>query len=56
MIVGADKGRAASFAMALLFFISAYLLMGSFDRKGRQKFLRNRVVRIRIPLFEIVAF
>jgi glucan biosynthesis protein C len=46
----------ASFAMALFFFISAYLLVGSFDRKGRQKFLRDRLVRIGIPLFAIVVF
>ena len=39
-----------------LLFISAYLLVGSFDRKGRQKFLKDRFVRIGIPLFGIVAF
>ncbi|MFZ0924834.1 MAG: hypothetical protein WCE82_03220 [Halobacteriota archaeon] len=33
--------------MALFFFISAYLLVGSFDRKGRAKFLKDRLVRIR---------
>jgi fucose 4-O-acetylase-like acetyltransferase len=36
--------------MALFFFISAYLLVGSFDRKGRAKFLKDRLVRIGIPL------
>jgi len=56
LVVGTFEAVAASFAMALFFFISAYLLVGSFDRKGRQKFLRDRFVRIGIPLFGIVAF
>lgn len=42
--------------MALFFFISAYVLVGSFDRKGRQRFLRDRFVRIGISLFGIVVF
>jgi fucose 4-O-acetylase-like acetyltransferase len=41
---------ASSFAMALFFFISAYLVVGSFDRKGPRKFLRDRFVRIGVPL------
>ena len=56
LVVGTFEAVAASFAMALFFFISAYLLVGSFDRKGRQKFLRDRFVRIGIPLFGIVPF
>jgi fucose 4-O-acetylase-like acetyltransferase len=56
LVVGTFEAVSASFAMALFFFISAYLLVGSFDRKGRQKFLRDRFVRIGIPLFGIVAF
>ncbi|MGA7075709.1 MAG: acyltransferase family protein, partial [Halobacteriota archaeon] len=56
LVVGTFEAVAASFAMALFFFISAYLLVGSFDHKGRQKFLRDRFVRIGIPLFGIVAF
>jgi peptidoglycan/LPS O-acetylase OafA/YrhL len=56
LVVGTFEAVAASFAMALFFFISAYLLVGSFDRKGRQKFLKDRFVRIGIPLFGIVAF
>jgi peptidoglycan/LPS O-acetylase OafA/YrhL len=56
LVVGTFEAVAASFAMALFFFISAYLLVGSFDRKGQKKFLRDRFVRIGIPLFGIVAF
>jgi glucan biosynthesis protein C len=41
LAVGTFEAVAASFAMALLFFISAFLLVGSLDRKGRQKFLRD---------------
>ena len=46
LAVGTFEAVAASFAMALFFFISAFLLVGSLDRKGRQKFLRDRFVRI----------
>ncbi len=56
LIVETFEATATSFAMALFFFISAYLLVGSFDRKGRQKFLKDRFVRIGIPLFGIIAF
>ncbi len=56
LVVGTFEAVAASFAMALFFFISAYLLVGSFDRKGQKKFLKDRFVRIGIPLFGIVAF
>jgi glucan biosynthesis protein C len=56
LVVDTFFAVSASFAMALFFFISAYLLVGSFDRKGRQKFLRDRFVRIGIPLFGIVVF
>ena len=50
LIVGTVEAVAGAFAMALFFFISAYLLVGSFDRKGRAKFLKDRLVRIGIPL------
>jgi peptidoglycan/LPS O-acetylase OafA/YrhL len=56
VVINTFLAVSASFAMALFFFISAYFLPGSFDRKGRQKFLRDRSVRIGIPLFGIVAF
>jgi glucan biosynthesis protein C len=47
---------AASFAMALFLFISAYLLVGSFDRKARQTFLKDRFVRIGVPLIAFSIF
>jgi len=50
LVVGTVEAVAGAFAMALFFFISAYLLVGSFDRKGRAKFLKDRLVRIGIPL------
>jgi peptidoglycan/LPS O-acetylase OafA/YrhL len=56
LVVGTFEAIGSSFAMALFFFISAYLLVGSFDRKGQKKFLRDRFVRIGIPLFGIGAF
>jgi peptidoglycan/LPS O-acetylase OafA/YrhL len=56
LVVGTFQAIGSSFAMALFFFISAYLLVGSFDRKGQKKFLKDRFVRIGIPLFGIVAF
>lgn len=40
----------ASFFMGLFFFLSAYFLPGSYDRKGAGWFLRDRLVRLGIPL------
>jgi glucan biosynthesis protein C len=40
----------ASFFMGLFFFISAYFLPGSVDRKGVGSFLRDRAIRLGIPL------
>jgi surface polysaccharide O-acyltransferase-like enzyme len=39
-----------SFFMGFLFLISAYLTPGSFDRKGPHRFLRDRFLRLGIPL------
>ena len=50
VVVGTIVAIAGSFAMALFFFISAYLLVGSFDRKGWAKFLKDRLVRIGVPV------
>ncbi|MGD0172743.1 MAG: acyltransferase [Halobacteriota archaeon] len=55
LVVGTIELVAGAFAMALFFFISAYLLVGSFDRKGRTKFLKDRFVRIGIPLIGSAA-
>ena len=38
------------FFMALFFFISAYFVPGSYDRKGARKFLKDRFIRLGIPL------
>ena len=45
-----------SFFMGLLFLLSAYLTVGSYDRKGPGPFLRDRFLRLGIPLlvFEFV--
>src|SRR5438874_6121092 len=40
----------AAFFMGLFFLISAYFLPASFDRKGASAFLRDRFVRLGIPL------
>lgn len=40
----------ASFFMGLFFFISGYFLPGSFDRNGPTAFLKDRVLRLGLPL------
>lgn len=37
--------------MGLFFFISAYFVPGSYNRKGPHKFLKDRFIRLGIPLF-----
>lgn len=39
-----------AFFMSLFFFISAYFMPGSYDRKGFGSFIKNRFVRLGIPL------
>jgi peptidoglycan/LPS O-acetylase OafA/YrhL len=39
-----------SFFMGLFFFIAAYFSVGSLDRKGSKLFLRDRFIRLGIPL------
>jgi len=39
-----------AFFMSLFFFISALLMPASFDRKGFRKFMKDRLVRLGIPL------
>ncbi len=48
----------AAFFMGLFFFISAYFLPASFDRKGAAAFLRDRFLRLGAPLafFALVVF
>lgn len=39
-----------AFFMSLFFFISAFFTPGSIDRKGTSKFLKDRMIRLGIPL------
>jgi len=39
-----------SFFMGMFFFLSGYFVPQSFDRKGAKKFLRDRLIRLGIPL------
>lgn len=39
-----------SYFMGLFLFISAYFVPGAFDRKGRGRFLKDRLIRLGIPL------
>src|SRR5262249_31527115 len=45
------------FFMGLFFFLSGYFVPGAVERKGRARFIRDRVVRLGIPLviFSLVA-
>lgn len=40
----------ASFFMGLFFFISAYFVPGSYERKGGAAFLKDKVIRLGVPL------
>lgn len=55
LIVGAFLAISTSFFMGLFFFISAYFLPGSFDRKGGKRFLKDRFIRLGIPLIIVMA-
>lgn len=46
LVMGIDQ----SYFMALFFFISAWLMPASFERKGAGAFVRDRLVRLGIPL------
>ncbi|MFE0155185.1 acyltransferase [Nonomuraea sp. NPDC059007] len=43
-----------TYFMGLFFLISAYLVPGSYDRKGGRRFLTDRVIRLGIPLILLV--
>ncbi|MGZ4941978.1 MAG: acyltransferase family protein [Halobacteriota archaeon] len=55
LVVGSYQTVSNSFMMALFFFISAYFIAGSFDRKGRRTFLKDRFVRVGLPLVAVSA-
>jgi surface polysaccharide O-acyltransferase-like enzyme len=50
VVLTVHNATAQSFFMGLLFFISAYLTVGSYDRKGPTAFLRDRSLRLGVPL------
>ncbi len=54
-VVGAFSAYSASFFMGLFFFISAYFIPGSFDRKGGNRFLKDRFIRLGIPLVIVMV-
>ncbi len=49
-LLSASMGVDQSYFMSLFFFISAYLLPASFDRKGVKPFIMDRLSRLGIPL------
>jgi peptidoglycan/LPS O-acetylase OafA/YrhL len=48
----------AAFFMGLFFFVSSYFLPGSFDRKGPARFMKERLVRLGVPIlvFTLAVF
>ena len=50
VVIGIFLAVSVSFFMGSFFFISAYFLPGSCDRKGAARFLRERLIRLGIPV------
>ncbi|MBN1507206.1 MAG: acyltransferase family protein [Sedimentisphaerales bacterium] len=50
VVLTLHNGASQSFFMGLLFLLSAYFTVASFDRKGPGPFLRDRFLRLGIPL------
>jgi glucan biosynthesis protein C len=50
LIFGAWQMYLQSFFMGLLFFIAGYFVPGSYDRKGPAGFLRDRTIRLGLPV------
>jgi peptidoglycan/LPS O-acetylase OafA/YrhL len=48
--LGRTFGINAAYFMGLFFLISGYFFPGSYDRKGARAFLRDKIVRLGIPL------
>lgn len=46
----------AAFFMGFFFFISGYFVSGSYDRKGTGAFVRDRIIRLGIPLLLVSLF
>ena len=47
-------GIEASFSMSLFFFISAFLTIPSLEKKGLRKFIKQRLIRLFIPLIFVM--
>lgn len=50
LLLSAQMAINQAFFMSLFFFISAYLMVTSFDRKDFHKFIISRIIRLGIPL------
>jgi peptidoglycan/LPS O-acetylase OafA/YrhL len=50
LVLGIFFSVNASFFMGLFFFISSYFLPGSYDRKGPARFMKERLVRLGVPI------
>lgn len=46
----------SAFFMGFFFFISGYFVSGSYDRKGAAAFVRDRIIRLGIPLVLVTLF
>ncbi|MGZ4904633.1 MAG: hypothetical protein ACXV5I_07455 [Halobacteriota archaeon] len=52
-VVDAFLAVSAPVLVGLSFFVSAYFLPGSFDRKGGKRFLKDRFIRLGFPLSHV---
>jgi len=50
LVLGLFMAVISSFFMGLFFMISAYFVPGSLDRKGPAKFIRDRLVKLGVPI------
>lgn len=49
-LLSVNMGIDQSYFMSLFFFMSAYLLPGTFDKKGLKSFIKDRIKRLVVPL------
>ncbi len=55
-IYGAFQSTVQAFFMGLLFFLAGYFTPSSFDRKGPKEFLKDRLIRLGIPIIFFAIF
>jgi fucose 4-O-acetylase-like acetyltransferase len=48
-------GLCQAFFMGLLFMLSGYFTAPSYDRKGREQFLKDRLIRLGVPMIVFVG-